>query len=98
MTFSGHTGYGLLFFLSQPDSGLNHGAGQFPLPGQGSTTAPDSPLSRTQGLTTAPDSPLSRAQGSTTAPDSSLSRIQGLTTAPYRPLSLRERAGGDDDG
>ncbi|MFV3238182.1 hypothetical protein ACNI5M_09925 [Klebsiella pneumoniae] len=35
MTFSGHTGYGLLFFLPQPDPGLNHGAGQFPLPDPG---------------------------------------------------------------
>ncbi|GKJ75306.1 hypothetical protein MS5452_33410 [Klebsiella pneumoniae] len=35
MTFSGHTGYGLLFFLPQPDPGLNHSAGQFPLPDSG---------------------------------------------------------------
>ncbi|CDN09501.1 hypothetical protein KQS06HV_230277 [Klebsiella quasipneumoniae subsp. similipneumoniae] len=50
MTFSGHTGYGLLFFLSQPDSGLNHSAGQFPLPGLGlNHSAEPSPLPQGEG-------------------------------------------------
>ena len=40
VTFSGHTGHGLLFFLPQPDQEKNHSAGQF--------------LSRAQGLTTGP--------------------------------------------
>ncbi len=50
MTFSGHTGYGLLFFLSQPDSGLNHSAGQFSLPGLGlNHSAEPSPLPQGEG-------------------------------------------------
>ncbi|GIU58974.1 hypothetical protein MS5786_18710 [Klebsiella pneumoniae] len=50
MTFSGHTGYGLLFsFLNRT---------------QGSTTAPDSPLSRAQGLNhSAVPSPLPQGEG-----------------------------------
>ncbi|GKI65015.1 hypothetical protein NUKP23_20090 [Klebsiella variicola] len=64
MTFSGHTGYGLLFFLSQPDSGLNHGAVPSPLPdsglnhGAGQSPLPDSGLNHGAG-----QSPLPQGEG-----------------------------------
>lgn len=64
MTFSGHTGYGLLFFLSQPDSGLNHSAGQFPLPGLGlNHSAEPSPLPAPGLNPGAGQSPLPQGEG-----------------------------------
>ena len=72
MTFSGHTGYGLLFsFLNRT---------------QGSTTAPDSPLSRAQGL--------NHSAGQFPLPDSGLNH-----GAVPSPLPQGEGQGeGEDDG
>ncbi|GKN45669.1 hypothetical protein NUKP84_33000 [Klebsiella variicola] len=68
MTFSGHTGYGLLFFLPlipvPTCKRLNHGAWQFPLPDSGlNHSAVPSPLPGSGLNHSAVPSPLPQGEG-----------------------------------